>query len=583
MLNDMPLLVLIILGLPAVAAIVVASLGSRNRTWVRWVSLAAVLVDLTLTGIVVARAVPILNARHAEIPAIMRTQGINTFEPIWVPGDVDPSHPTHQTTWDVFEVPLSGSNGSTSAIQFYVGLDGLNIWLVALTSFLMLPAVLVSWNAIKERSNEFYAWLLVLQTGMLGVFLSFDIILFYVFFELTLVPLFFVIGIWGGPARREAARKFFLFTLTGSLITLLGMIGLILACHDQLKQLTFSIPRLVEIVQSQLRIQDPDRIAYWRQVQTYVFLALAVGFAVKVPLFPLHTWLPLAHVEAPTAGSVLLAGVLLKLGTYGFLRLCLPLVPDAAISIGVPLIGSLAAFGVVYGALCAFAQNDVKKMVAYSSVSHLGFCMIGLFALNSTGILGSLMQMINHGLSTGGLFLLVGMLYERFHTRMMNDYGGVAARLKMLSVAMVFICLSSVGMPFLNGFIGEMLVLAGAIELKSSESAALALTIVGAAGIVLGAWYLFTMLQRVFFGPLKLPHHDPNQGPIRDLDARELLTLVPVGVACLLIGVYPRPILDSMKRDVALVTRIIADRQSDRLRTDHLALVQKIEANNANR
>jgi NADH-quinone oxidoreductase subunit M len=574
MLGNMPLLILILLCLPVIAAIIVASLGSRNRTAVRWISLTAVLINLALTAVLIGRSMPILNARHSQIPTIIK-DGTATFEPIWVPGDVDPQHPTHRTTWNLFEIPMSGTSAIAPAVQFYVGLDGLNIWLIGLTSFLMLPSVLVSWNSIKERSNEFYAWLLVLQTGMLGVFFAFDIILFYVFFELTLVPLFFLIGIWGGPARREAARKFFLFTLTGSLITLLGMIGLILACREQSKDLTFSIPRLVEIVQAQLRIQDPDRIAYWQMIQTYVFLALATGFAVKVPLFPFHTWLPHAHVEAPTAGSVLLAGVLLKLGTYGFLRLCLPLTPDAAIAIGVPLIGTLAAFGVIYGSLCAFAQNDVKKMVAYSSVAHLGFCMMGLFALNATGITGSLMQMINHGLSTGGLFLLVGLLYERYHTRMMSDYGGLAARLKLLSIAMIFVCLSSVGMPFLNGFVGEMLVLAGVIDLKTSETSAMVLAVVGAAGIVLGAWYLFTMLQRVFFGPLKEPHHDPNHGPVRDLDARELAIIVPVAAACLFIGIYPRPVLDAMRRDVALVTRIVEDRQQVRAHAIAQVIVQR--------
>jgi NADH-quinone oxidoreductase subunit M len=554
MLDNMPLLVLLILGLPAAAAVVVAALGARNLAAVRWVALAAVLANLALTGALVVRATPILASRNAA--AVFSRDEVKTFEPIAVPGEVD--H-THRTNWDLFEIPVASPGDATPAVQFYLGLDGLNIWLVALTSLLMVPSVLVSWNSIKERGNEFYAWLLVLQAGILGVFLAFDIVLFYVFFELTLVPLFFLIGIWGGPARREAARKFFLFTLTGSLITLLGMIGLILACRLQTKELTFSIPRLVDIMQTQLRIQDPDRIAFWRQVQMWCFVAMAVGFAVKVPLFPLHTWLPLAHTEAPTAGSVLLAGILLKLGTYGFLRLCLPLTPDAAISIGVPVVATLGAVGVIYGSLCAYAQSDIKKMVAYSSVAHLGFCMLGLFALNNVGITGGIMQMINHGLSTGGLFLLVGMLYDRYHTRMMGDYGGMAARLKLLAVAMVFVCLSSVGMPFLNGFVGEMLVLGGVVDMRGGD--ALVLAAVGAAGIVLGAWYLFTMLQRVFFGPLKEPHHDPNQGPVGDLDLREIFTLLPVVVACLWIGLYPQPMISAMRSDVALLTKIVESRQ----------------------
>jgi len=559
MLEHMPTLILVMLGLPVVAAVVIAALGPRQLPLIRWLALAAVLANLAVTGVIVSRAVPALTQRNPEIRAIIDDTQVRTFQPMWVPGAADQ---TSQTRWNLFEIPVAGGTERAAAIQFYLGIDGINVWLIALTSFLMVPSVLVSWNSIKVRANEFYAWLLLLQTAMLGVFLSFDIILFYVFFELTLVPLFFMIGVWGGPSRREAARKFFLFTLAGSLIALLGMVGIILAVRARTGELTFSIPRLVEIVQAQLRIQDAGSVAYWRQVQMFVFLAMTVGFAVKVPLFPLHTWLPLAHVEAPTAGSVLLAGVLLKLGAYGFLRLCLPLAPDAAINIGVPLIQSLAAIGVIYGALCAFAQNDIKKMVAYSSVSHLGFCMMGIFALNSAGITGGLMQMINHGLSTGGLFLLVGMLYERYHTRMMSDYSGLGARLKLLTLAMIFVCLSSVGMPFLNGFIGEMMILAGVMDLKVGDAGSFTLATIGATGIVLGSWYLFTMLQRVFFGQIREPHHDPNEGPVRDLTGRELATLLPLVAACIAIGVYPRPMLDSMKRDVAVVTSIIESRRN---------------------
>jgi NADH-quinone oxidoreductase subunit M len=552
-LDQTRILLLVILALPLVAAVVVAALGPRKRSAVRWVALAAVVVNLFLTGVVAYRAAPKLRLPVA---------GQTTFQPEFVPGDPGRltkagTAETHATAWSVMPVGAPGKDGQTPQIQFFVGLDGLNVWLVVLTSFLLLPSVLVSWESIKERANEFYAWLLVLQCGLIGVFLAFDIVLFYVFFELTLIPLFFLIGIWGGPARREAARKFFLYTLAGSLITLLGMIGIILACREKTGELTFSIPRLVEIVQSELKIQDPDRIAYWRQVQIYVFLALTVGFAIKVPLFPLHTWLPLAHVEAPTAGSVLLAGVLLKLGTYGFLRLCLPLTPDAVLSTGVPLIGTLAVIGIVYGSFCAFAQSDIKKMVAYSSVAHLGFCVLGLFALNHAGIAGSLMQMINHGLSTGGLFLIVGMLYDRYHTRMMPDYGGMAARLKLLALAMVFVCLTSVGIPFLNGFVGEMLILGGVMDLKVSRGLSWAFGVAGAAGIVLGAWYLFTMLKNVFFGPLKEPHG--GHQPVGDLNLREVAILGPLFALCLLIGIFPQPMLNVIRRDVGVVSKISDD------------------------
>src|SRR5262249_33601827 len=283
------------------------------------------------------------------------------------------------------------------------------------------------------------------------VFAAFDLILFYAFFELTLVPLFFLIGIWGGPQRQYAARKFFIYTLAGSLITLLGVLGIALVyyLHNGYEKgvMTFSIPRLVELVNERLILKGPEtatELAFWRNVQVWVFLAMAAGFAIKVPLFPLHTWLPLAHVEAPTAGSVLLAGVLLKIGAYGFLRLSLPLTPDASLSLGVPLIGTLAVIGVIYGALCALAQGtpkgDIKKLVAYSSVSHLGMCMLGMFALNEAGLAGGLLQMLNHGLSTGALFFLVGMLYERYHTRRIGDYGGRGAPRRVLPGVIGVIC-----------------------------------------------------------------------------------------------------------------------------------------------
>lgn len=539
-----PTLLVLLLAVPTVAAVIVAALGAANRPAVRTVSLAAVVLNLVLTVVVLSQAVPQLNARP---------DGAATFEPLY-------SNPV--------KLLSLGGDGS-AAVQFYIGLDGLNVWLVALTSFLMLPSVLIGWESIKERANEYYAWLLLLQTAMTGVFLSFDLVLFYVFFELTLVPLFFLIGIWGGSMRREASRKFFLYTLAGSLITLLGAIAVVLICQQHGGKvggngLTFAIPKLVATVQGFLGSGRADSF-YGRDVQTLIFLALALGFAIKVPLFPLHTWLPLAHTEAPTAGSVLLAGVLLKLGTYGFLRLCLPLTPDAAVAVGVPLIGTLAAIGVVYGALCAYAQTDIKKLVAYSSVSHLGFCMLGLFALNVAGLSGGLLQMINHGLSTGGLFLIVGMLYDRYHTRQMADYSGMAARLKLLSAFMVFICLTSVGMPGLNGFVGEMLILAGVYDLRLTSVSGAGFAVALAVGIVLGAWYLFTMLMRVFFGPLREPHYEGHA--VSDLDGRELATIVPVVALCVLLGVWPQPVLDATRADVGVVVRIAEQakrRASDR-------------------
>jgi len=394
--------------------------------------------------------------------------------------------------------------------------------------------------------------------ALIGVFLAFDIILFYVFFELTLVPLFFLIGIWGGPERRYAARKFFIYTFAGSVVTFLGLLALVIVCYHKTSPhtLTFSIPELVTIFNDLLRdaATDSGKRAFYQSFQFWVFLAMMVGFAIKVPLFPVHTWLPLAHVEAPTAGSVLLAGVLLKMGTYGFMRLCLPLAPDASITLGVPVIGALSVIGIIYGAMCAKGQDDIKKLVAYSSVSHLGFCTLGMFALNSAGLTGSLMQMINHGLSTGALFLIVGMLYERYHTRLIAEYGGLGAKLKSITFCMVFISLSSVGLPGLNGFVGEALVFFGMFQTRKI------LAVLGTAGIILGAWYLITMLRQVFFGELKEPHHD---GPdVQDITPREIATLAPIMALCLLLGVYPQPILDSVKPDIDVVANILKDRKT---------------------
>ena len=542
----MDILVIDMLVVPVAGAAMVAVLGPGRTALARPVSLAATLVSLALAVVLAVNFAP------RELPP---DGSVPTFAPVF------------ETRVDLLRLGTE----EDEVIRFHVGLDGLNVWLVVLTAVLMVPAVLVSWNAVEERTNEYYAWLLALETAMLGVFLSFDIILFYVFFELTLVPLFFVIGIWGGPQRRYAARKFFIFTLTGSLITLLGVLGVVWAVNHDGKGLTFSIPQLVAHVNERLGGSEADR-ALWHNVQLLVFVALSVGFAVKVPLVPLHTWLPLAHVEAPTAGSVLLAGVLLKIGSYGFLRLCLPLAPDASLSLGVPLVGTLAVVGIVYGALCSLAQDDIKKLVAYSSVSHLGFCMLGMFALNPAGITGSLLQMINHGLSTGALFLVVGMLYERYHTRLMADYGGMAARLRLLACFMVFFCLTSIGLPGLNGFVGEVLVLMGIYDFEWAWGRWPALAVVGATGIVLGAWYLLTMLQRVFFGPVKEPGHEGHR-PVGDLSLRELAALVPVAALCVGLGVYPQPVLDAARRDVGVVADLVG-RAQERARAARLAAGQ---------
>jgi NADH-quinone oxidoreductase subunit M len=566
----MPELLLLLLVLPLGTAIATALLGSGRAQAVRWLSLASTLLSLLLATIIAIQfAIP-----RVQNPPLASGPGPLTFSADWI-----------QNKTQLNLLPLHATNGTVdSAIQFYVGIDGMNVWLILLTALLMVTSVLVSWTAITERVNEFHAWLFVLQLGMTGVFASFDVILFYVFFELTLVPLFFLIGIWGGPQRQYAARKFFIYTLTGSLITLLGIVALALVVPQiesdrdpsRTPRLTFAIPELVAKVDTlnrklpqdvrELEQAPPDlepktlqerrdRLDYWRRVQLWVFLAMMCGFAVKVPMVPLHTWLPLAHVEAPTAGSVLLAGVLLKLGTYGFLRLCVPLAPDAALRFGTPVLGSLAVVGIIYGSFCALAQDDFKKLVAYSSVSHLGYCMLGLFALNEVGLTGSLLQMINHGLSTGGLFLLVGMLYERYHTRKMADYGGMGARLHLLAVFMVFITMSSIGLPGLNGFLGEWLVISGMYDFGGSQVRGTLLASFGAVGVVLGAWYMLTMVRQIFFGPVKEPHHE-GHGVIGDLNGRELATLLPIAVLCLALGVFPKPFFDTVRPEIQVVAGI---------------------------
>jgi NADH-quinone oxidoreductase subunit M len=565
----MSALVLYLLALPLLTAVAAAALGPRRGDAIRWLCLASTLVSLALA---VAVASNFVGASRVSPP----DRDVPTFRPEMV---------TRTTL-----VPL-GDGERPAGIQFFVGVDGLNVWLVVLTALLMVTAVLVSWHAVTERVNEYYAWMLLLQVGMEGVFLSFDIVLFYVFFELTLVPLFFVIGIWGGPQRQYAARKFFVYTFAGSLITLLGVLGVVVTLAFQPGgRLTFAIPELVRMVgeQNRQRPQDiaaaQDRVAaaaaahdaegqaaaqraleqarndvaFWHRVQFWVFLALAVGFSIKVPLVPLHTWLPLAHVEAPTAGSVLLAGVLLKIGSYGFLRLCLPLAPDASLSFGAPLIGVLAVIGILYGSFCALAQDDIKRLVAYSSVSHLGFCMLGMFALNEVGLSGSLLQMINHGLSTGALFLLVGMLYERYHTRKMGEYGGMGARLHLLAVFFVFITMTSIGLPGLNGFVGELLVMMGMYDFQSARVYGPTLAVLAACGVVLGAWYMLTLLRRVFFGPVHEPHH-AGHTPVRDLGVRELAALLPIAAVCLFLGVYPQAFLDTTAPDLRVVARIAAE------------------------
>ena len=400
--------------------------------------------------------------------------------------------------------------------SYHIGIDGISLLLVLLTTFLMPIALASAWHAIEDRSKEFVIAMLVLETGMVGVFVSLDLFLFFVFWEAMLIPMYFVIGVWGGANRIYAAVKFVLYTMAGSALMLVAILALYYRHGVATGTFTFDVPIVTRWV-------VPAGLG-----QNLMFLAFALAFAIKVPLFPFHTWLPDAHVEAPTAGSVILAGVLLKMGTYGFLRFGLPIFPDASLTFG-PIVLALAVFGIVYGALVSTVQPDLKKLVAYSSVSHLGFVMLGIFTLNVQGLVGGVIQMINHGLSTGALFLMVGMIYERRHTRLIADFGGLWKVIPAFSALFLVVVLSSLGLPGLNGFVGEFLILIGAFQ-TNRGLAALAMT-----GIIFAAVYLLWMYQRVIFGEVT---HEENRG-LRDLSLREWALIVPLVIFIVWIGVYP--------------------------------------------
>ncbi len=445
-------------------------------------------------------------------------------------------------------------------IRLAFGLDGLSLWLFVLTSILMITAVCASWESIGERAPQYYGFLLALQTGLLGLFASLDVVLFYIFFEFTLIPLFFLIGLWGGPKRKKAAVTFFLYTLAGSLLTLLGVIALV-AVHYQYSKghiLTFSIPELT----SGLKVIEWDAwydTGSWTSPQVLIFMLLLAGFAIKVPMFPFHTWLPLAHVEAPTAGSIVLAGVLLKVGTYGLMRFNLGMTPRGAEAM-FPLIAVMAVAGVIYGALAALAQTDVKRLVAYSSVSHMGFIVLGIFAFNATGLDGAVIQQINHGLTTGALFACVGMVYERYHTRELAQMGGLWNRFPLLAFFFMMAAMGSAAVPGLCGFTGEFPILVGTFGVAPRTA------VLAATGMILGAAYLLWMLCKLLFGPLKEPGgHDAHPGEtghgghtsIPGIAWYEIAGLSPLLVLIVLIGVYPPPFLDQSKQGVAkLVTEL---------------------------
>jgi len=447
-------------------------------------------------------------------------------------------------------------------INYYLGIDGISLFLVVLTGFLLPIVLLACWNDVVKRTKQFVFFMLALQTGMLGAFVSLNLFLFYVFWEVMLIPMYFLIGIWGGPRRIYATIKFFIYTMVGSLLMLVGIIVLVYMHRAEFNVLTLDYIGFAGapgIADTTVRMSGD----VWWKTQTWLFAAFALAFAIKVPMFPFHTWLPDAHVEAPTPASAILAGILLKLGTYGFVRFALPLFPAAALEYA-PVMITLAVIGIVYGACVAMVQGDVKKLVAYSSVSHLGFVMLGLFAFNLTGIEGSLLQMVNHGISTGALFILVGMIYERRHTREISDFGGIAHVMPVFATFFLITTMSSIGLPALNGFVGEFLILVGVFE--HYPWAAVCAT----SGVILGAVYMLWMVRRVFFGPIV---HEANR-KLLDLSLREKLVASALVVPMIWIGVYPSTFLRPMDASVRTLLATIEARGGET--GSRLALVQAL-------
>ncbi len=416
-------------------------------------------------------------------------------------------------------------------VTYFLGIDGISLWLMLLTTFLTPIVVLGSFSAVEKREREYYFLLLALETGMLGAFATLDAFLFYVFWEAMLIPMYFLVGIWGGKDRIYAAMKFFLYTVVGSLLMLVAIFYLVYQHNVQLGSYSTSILDLY-------RVQIAGGEGFWT-AQNLLFLAFALAFAIKVPLFPLHTWLPDAHVQAPTAGSVILAGVLLKMGGYGFVRLALPLFPQAVAYFQTTFL-VLGTIAIVYGAWVAMVQPDIKKLVAYSSVSHMGYVILGLFSLNSIGATGAIYQMLNHGISTGGLFLLVGMIYERRHTREIAEFGGITKVMPWFAILLMIMTLSSVALPGTNGFVGEFLILLGTWQADR------VLAVFAGTGVIFGAVYMLWMFQRVMFGPLK----NPENQKLKDLNLREMLVMAPLVFAVFAMGIFPNFFFEKMEPSI---------------------------------
>lgn len=430
--------------------------------------------------------------------------------------------------------------------NYHVGVDGLSLWLVILATFIMPIAIISTWHAVEKRPLAFYAFLLLLQSAMIGVFVSLDLLVFYLFFEASLVPMFFLIGIWGGENRIYAAVKFFIFTALGSLLMLVAIISLYYLHYQAVGVGTFDIVTLINSLSSGQLVFDP-------QTGTLLFLAFALAFAIKVPVFPFHTWLPDAHTEAPTAGSVILAAVLLKMGTYGIMRFNFPLFPDASREFAWIFI-VLAVIGIIYGALVAMVQPDIKRLVAYSSVSHMGFVVLGMFSFTEWGMQGALYQMLNHGISTGALFLLVGFIYERRHTREITEFGGLSSVMPIYATFFVITAMSSIGLPFLNGFVGEFMIMLGMwkatiLPIVNGVNWNFVVTMLAGTGVIFAAVYLLWMMQRVLFGNVT---NEKNRS-LTDLNYREIGLMVPLLFLMVFMGVYPKPFLERSRDSVMVI------------------------------
>ena len=494
---DTPSLLSLILFTPLVGALVILFVGKRQVDLIRWIA----------------------NATAAL--------GFLVSLPLWFV--YDSANPDWQFVEQMEWIPSIGA-------QYFLGVDGFSVLLILLTTMMGVIAVLSSWNAIQTRVKEYYIFLLMLQTGMIGAFVALDFLLFFLFWEVMLVPMYFLIGIWGSDNRLYSAIKFFLFTLVGSVIMLLGILAVYFYHQDVTGVYTFDITQFHEL-----------NIPY--DLQWWIFLAFFLGFAVKVPMFPFHTWLPDAHTDAPTAGSVILAAVLLKMGTYGFIRFSLPILPEATQAF-VPFVVLLSIIGIVYGALVAMAQRDWKRLVAYSSVSHMGMVMLGMFALTPVGITGSIVQQLNHGISTGALFLLVGVVYERRHTRLIAEYGGLSKIMPVYAAIFLIMTMSSIGLPTLNGFIGEVLILQGIFVVSKTWA------FFAASGIVLGAAYMLWLYQRTMFGTVD----NPKNENLPDVSLREFATFAPLLLLAVWIGLYPKPFLDRLETSVdKVMMRVNAD------------------------